>query len=237
MSLEILRTAAVQEAAGVDVQRLLSDADHSRYLPIAGWELFSIAPAAGLPERREQGEEVVTYLLAGALRHEDGDGNRSTVCAGGAQRFRTGRGLSHAALVQGNVPVRGIRLRLGLPPSLRDATSSFQQVDADRFPGRDIVGGRIVTIAGEGSPLELSGDVRCYDVHLEPGVTWRDVVPAGCRGLVCAVSGSAAVDARDIDEGDVCFFDDPDRLRIEAREECRLLYCIVRPFGRGRSAA
>lgn len=237
MSLEILRAAAVQEAAGVDMQRLLSDADHSRCAPIAGWELFSIEPAAALPARHDQGEEIVTYLLTGALRYEDASGRQSTVCAGGAQRLRAGRSLSHTALAQGGMSARGIRLRLGLPSSLRDSEPVFQQVDADRLPGRDIVGGRIVTIVGEGSPLELSGDVRCYDVHLEPGVTWRDTVPAGCRGLVHAVSGTAAVDARDIDEGDACFFDDPDRLRIEAREECRLLYCIVRPFGRGRRSA
>lgn len=229
MSMEILRATAVQEIAGVDVQRLLLPADRSQYGPIIAWEQFSIAPSAGLPEQRDSGEEIVTYLLAGALRHEDESGKQATVCAGGVQRISAGRGLSHAALAQGGVPARGIRLRIGVPGRQGRNVPSFQQVDADRFPSKEITGGYLITLIGEGSPLELTGDVSCYDVHLDPGASWYDVVPAGCRGLVYAVSGSAAVGANGIDQGDACFFDDPGRIRIEAWEECRLLYCIVRP--------
>ncbi len=236
MSMEILRATTAQDAAGVAVQRLLTEAG-AQYGPIIGWDQFHIAPTAGLPEQRDSGQEVVTYLLAGALRHEDDRGNRATVCAGGAQRVSTGRGLSHAAVAQGGVPARGIRLRIGLPARMSRTEPAFQQVDPDRFPSRSINGGRLVTIIGEGSPLELAGDMRCYDVHLDPGVSWQDVVPAGFRGLVYTVSGSAAVDARDIDQGDACFFDDPGRIRIEAREECRLLYCTARPYGQERGAA
>ena len=63
----------------------------------------------------------MTYLLTGALRYEDASGRQSTVCAGGAQRLRAGRSLSHTALAQGGMSARGIRRAsarrlLGLEP-------------------------------------------------------------------------------------------------------------------------
>lgn len=231
MSVEIRRAADVQEGAGVDVQRLMPVEGCQSYDPFVLWDHFSIGLSAGLPDHPHRGFEIVTYLFSGALRHEDDLGNRSTVLAGGAQRVTAGRGISHSEMPQGGVVTRGIQLWINLPRRLKATAPAYQQVDADEFPVKQIAGGHVTTIVGEGSPLKLNTPVRYYEIRLDPGVTWRETVPEGFRGLVYTASGSAAVDGHDLDQGDACFLDNPGKIRVEAREECRLMYCVGRPHG------
>lgn len=230
MSKEILRATGIDEAAGFQVQRLVPAPDRRDYGPFVLWDQFSIEPSAGSARRSESGRETLTYLFSGALRHDDDLGNHATVVAGGARRVTAGRGIEQAETPQGGVPVRGIRLALDLPRRLRKSTPACQQADADQLPVRRIAGGRVTTIVGDGSPLELSGLLRCQELRLDPGATWQETLPDGHRGLVYAVSGSAAIGGSDIDQGEACLFDEPGKVRIEAREECRLMCCIARPI-------
>jgi len=231
MNVEVRRAAEVKEGAGVDVQRLMPVSGWLHFDPFVLWDHFSIGPDAGLPDHPHRGFEIITYLFSGALRHEDDLGNRSTVLAGGAQRVTAGRGITHSEMPQGGVTTRGIQLWINLPRRLKKTDPGYQQVDIDEFPVRRFDGGTVITIVGEGSPLGLNTPVEYREIRLDPGTTWKEAVPAGFRGLVYAASGSAAVEGRDIDQGDACYFDGLEKLRLEAREECRLMYCAGRPHG------
>lgn len=46
---------------------------------------FSIAPGAGFPDHPHRGQETITYLLSGAVDHEDFAGNKGTIEAGDLQ--------------------------------------------------------------------------------------------------------------------------------------------------------
>lgn len=230
-AIEIRKPVEMTEGAGVDIRRLMPVPGWTSYDPFVLWDHFSMPPQAGLPSHSHRGLEVVTYLLAGALRHEDALGNRSAVTAGGAQRFTAGRGLTHSEMPLGDVVARGIQLWISLPKRLRQVEPDYQQVDADAFSVKVLDGGRVVTVVGEGSPLRLRTPLRCHDIQLDPGCTWRDNVPDGFRGLVYVVSGSAAVLGRDVDNGHACFVENTKQIRIEAREESRLLACFGQPHG------
>jgi redox-sensitive bicupin YhaK (pirin superfamily) len=221
----------VQEGAGVDIKRLMPVSGWMSHDPFVLWDHFSLSPQAGFPEHSHRGFEVITYLFSGAMRHEDSLGNRSTVTAGGAQRFTAGRGISHSEMPVGDAVTRGIQLWVNLPKRLKGIEPEYQQVDADEFPVKKMDGGQVITIVGEGSPLGLRTPMRYFDIHLDPGWTWRENIPEGYRGLVYVATGSAAVLGRDVDRGHACFVDNPRQLRVEAREESRLLACFGQPHG------
>lgn len=230
-ALEIREAVEVKEGMDVDVKRLMPVSGWMNYDPFVLWDHFYIPPHAGLPEHSHRGFEVITYLFSGAMRHEDTLGNRSTVTAGGAQRFTAGRGIAHSEMPVGEVITRGIQLWINLPQRLKKIQPDYQQVDADEFPVRKMEGGQVITIVGEGSPLRLQTPVQYFDIHLDPGWTWRENIPEGYRGLIYVVSGSAAVIGRDVDNGCACFMENPKQIRVEAREESRLLACFGQPHG------
>src|SRR5262245_12109013 len=53
---------------------------------------------AGFPEHPHRGFETVTYMLAGAMRHEDHAGNRGHLRAGSVQWMTAGRGIIHSEM-------------------------------------------------------------------------------------------------------------------------------------------
>lgn len=228
-SAELRRATEMKEGAGVDVRRLMPVAGCMSYDPFVLWDHFSVAPDAGLPDHSHRGFEAITYLFSGGMRHEDNIGNRSTVLAGGAQRFTAGAGITHSEMPVGGGVTRGIQLWINLPARLKSLEPDYQQVDIDEFPVKEVAGGRVVTLVGKGSPLRLHTPVQYLDIHLDPGATLREKVPQGYRGLIYAAKGSAAVAGKSLDHDHACFLDDPGELTIQAWEECRLMFCFGKP--------
>jgi redox-sensitive bicupin YhaK (pirin superfamily) len=58
---------------------------------------FAIPPGAGFPDHPHRGQETITYLLSGAVDHEDFAGNKGTIEQGDLQFMTAGRGIVHRA--------------------------------------------------------------------------------------------------------------------------------------------
>lgn len=227
----VRRAVEMKEGAGVDVRRLMPVPDWHNYDPFVFWDHFVINPETGFPEHSHRGFEAITYVFAGALRHEDNLGNRSTVIAGGAQRFTAGQGITHSEQPVGRGTIRGIQLWINLPQRLKGIAPDYQQVDVDALPVHRFTGGHAVEIAGKGSPLRLHTPVEYLAVHLDPGAVHRAPVPAGYRGFIYVVEGAAAVNGRGLDVGEACFMADPGSVHVEGWQESLLMFCFGRPHG------
>ena len=53
---------------------------------------FTSSPGAGFPDHPHRGQETITYLLEGAVDHEDFAGNAGTIEAGDLQFMTAGKG-------------------------------------------------------------------------------------------------------------------------------------------------
>lgn len=56
---------------------------------------FTIKPGAGFPDHPHRGQETITYLLEGAVDHEDFAGNAGTIEAGDLQFMTAGKGSKY----------------------------------------------------------------------------------------------------------------------------------------------
>jgi len=226
----IVRAAhEVEEGDGVRVRRLMPVAGLRNFDPFVLFDHFRVSPGTGFPPHPHRGFEAITYLFGGQMRHEDNLGNRSTVAAGGAQRFTAGRGIVHSEMPGASDVSEGIQLWINLSRGLKQVDPGYQQVNATEFPQHRVDGAVVRTLVGEGSPLELLTPVRYLDVSLEPGATW--MVPATGRGLLYAVRGAVAVDDVAVAEGSAAFFDEPGELRVHAASEARVVLCAGTPHG------
>jgi redox-sensitive bicupin YhaK (pirin superfamily) len=126
-----------------------------------------VVPGAGFGAHGHQDMEIVTYVLEGALRHEDTTGVGAIVRAGDVQRMTAGRGVMHSEVNASEVePVHF--LQIWIVPERAGLAPSYEQVhvpDDEKRGGFRLVASR----AGGPGVVSVHQDVAIYAVMLEVG--------------------------------------------------------------------
>lgn len=86
---------------GIETRHCFSFGDHYDPANIGFGDLTavndeSLDPGSGYDAHRHRDAEIVTWVLDGALEHEDSAGNRGTIRPGMIQRMSAGAGVEHA---------------------------------------------------------------------------------------------------------------------------------------------
>jgi quercetin 2,3-dioxygenase len=70
------------------------------------WNDDEIAPHSGFPLHAHSDMEIITYVLKGAITHEDDQGNQGRTEAGDIQVMSAGYGIRHAEYNRENIPTQ-----------------------------------------------------------------------------------------------------------------------------------
>ncbi|MCS6800268.1 MAG: pirin family protein, partial [Myxococcota bacterium] len=96
-----------------------------------------IAPGAGFPMHGHRDMEIITWILAGALAHEDSLGNGSVITVGEVQRMSAGTGIRHSE--RNPSPDEPVHLlQIWIQPSRTGLAPSYEQkrIDPAALEGR-----------------------------------------------------------------------------------------------------
>lgn len=85
------------------------------------------SPGGGYPTHPHRDVEIVTWVVAGALTHQDTEGHGGELVPGVVQRMSAGRGVQHSELASGRSGVRFVQM--WLPPTAPGADPSYGQAD------------------------------------------------------------------------------------------------------------
>lgn len=200
---------------------------------------------SGFPDHPHRGFETVTYMLAGAMRHGDSNGNAGVIGAGGVQWMTAGRGVVHSEFPEPvDDLVWGFQLWVNLPAEQKMREPRYQEFSAGEIPEERRDNGAVVrvvaghTSAGAEGPVnDISTEPLYFDVTLPPGGVFDDAVPEDANACVYVFVGGARVG--DPDHGDVAALNaktvavlgEGDRVRVEAGAEgARFLLLAGRPI-------
>lgn len=87
-----------------------------------------VRPGAGFPPHDHQDMEIVTWVLSGALAHEDSAGNAGVIRPGLVQRMTAGAGIRHSEMNASDTePVRFVQM--WVVPDQTGLTPSYEQAD------------------------------------------------------------------------------------------------------------
>lgn len=162
-----------------------------------------ISPGKGFGPHAHRDMEIITYILAGTLRHRDSMSGTHTMGPNEIQTMSAGDGVVHAEY--NNSEEEPVHLvQIWIEPSAEDLTPSYQQVaippDAKR--------GRLHMLAGrrgrdEGTAATvINQDARLYVADLGAGDRIEQPIPPDRHAWVQVVRGAVSLNGQVLQEGD-----------------------------------
>lgn len=188
------------EGAGARVRRSIGTPKLRNFSPFLMLDHFAVAPGAGFPDHPHRGQETITYLLKGAVDHEDFAGNAGTIEAGDLQFMTAGRGIMHAEMPRQNKDGSanvGMQLWVDLPEKLKKCEPRYRDLRAAEIPTIEVDDKKvkIKIISGQShgtdSVQELAyTPVWIFDITIKPGGKVTQALPVGWNAFAYTLQGS-----------------------------------------------
>jgi quercetin 2,3-dioxygenase len=191
--------------------------------------------AKGAPDHPHRGFETVTYILDGAIEHQDSQGNHGRIGPGDVQWMTAGSGVIHSEMPSEEIRRKGGRLHgfqlwVNLPRRDKMMRPRYQELRAADIPTATSEDGKVAVtvIAGESIGTRASIDTRTpimyLHVRLAPGARFTQAIPESYNAFAFIVSGQAAFGDRLAGENDMVLFDrDGDAVTITTEKGAELL--------------
>jgi redox-sensitive bicupin YhaK (pirin superfamily) len=176
-----------------------------------------VQPGAGFPTHPHRDMEIITYVLEGALQHQDSLGNGSIIRPGDGQRMSAGTGILHSeANASKAEPVH--LLQIWITPERRGIEPGYEQ---KAFPEAE-KRGRLRLIAardGQNGAVTVHQDVSLYVALLDPQQKVEHSLAPGRHAWLHVARGSVELNGTRLEQGDGAAISDEQKLAITGAED------------------
>ncbi len=159
-----------------------------------------IQPGTGFGTHGHRDMEIISYVLEGALGHQDSMGTGSTIVPGDVQRMSAGRGVRHSEQNHDQAGVTHF-LQIWIEPNVRGIPPGYEQKHFDAGSKR----GRLLLVTSpdgaEGS-VTIHQDARIYAGLFEGTERARHALAAGRKAYLHVVRGKLTVNGTPVEAGD-----------------------------------
>jgi len=198
----------------------------------------------GLPfgPHPHRGMETVTFIIDGDIAHKDSDGNESVIYSGGVQWMTAGSGLIHAEISSEDFKKFGgdleiLQLWVNLPAALKMTKPKYLGLQEDKIPVISLDEGKVKakivsgTFEDHKAAFETLTNVNLRTFSIKKSGILNLDIPKENNILFYVIRGELNVnDITVTDRQLVEFENDATHLKIEASEDCLLLFGDAKPF-------
>ena len=192
------------DGAGATVRRSIGTPKLRNFTPFLMLDHVNVAVGAGFPDHPHRGQETITYMLSGAVDHEDFAGNKGTIETGGLQFMTAGRGIVHAEMPHDNGDGSsniGMQLWVDLPKDLKNCEPRYRDLKAGEIPIAKTDDGKVTVkvISGRSHGVDSLQElaytpVWLLDVEIQPGGKIEQPLPAGWNSFAYTLEGTTTFD-------------------------------------------
>ncbi|MFY0662950.1 MAG: pirin family protein [Shimia sp.] len=202
--LETRKAVPAMEGAGVHINRVFGFQDPTELDPFLMMDHFRNDDPAqyekGFPWHPHRGIETITYVIDGAVEHQDSLGNTGNLKSGDVQWMTAGRGILHQEMptADANGANHGFQLWANLPRDLKMTDPRYQDVEGKEIPEIIDDDGTKVRIVigsfwGKTGPVDgISADPMFLDVTVPAGVKKTFPIDTRRRAFAYVFEGDAA---------------------------------------------
>jgi redox-sensitive bicupin YhaK (pirin superfamily) len=186
----------------------------------------TISPGGGFATHGHNDMEILSYVLKGALAHQDSLGNGSVIRPGDVQRMSAGTGVTHSEFNASDVaPVHFLQIwvlpeRNGLKPSYEQKPFS----DEEKRGRLRLVGSR----NGRDSSVTIHQDVDLYATRLSEGEQVSHQLAHDRKGWIQVAQGSAVLNNERLQPGDGVAIEGPATITLTGSSNAEVLLFDMR---------
>ena len=220
--LQIITSQSTVEGGGFKVRRPFptQHVDHiDPFLLLDEMGPADYAPhkAVGAPSHPHRGFETVTYLLSGAMVHEDSIGTRAVIKPGGVQWMTAGSGVIHSELPTDDMMalggrMHGFQLWVNLSADRKMIPPRYQGYDANELAQTDLPNGGLLkvvagTVLGVTGPVETTSPMTYAHAAMQANETIEWIPDASHTALVHVFDGEVTVNDQKVVSGQMVVFE------------------------------
>lgn len=180
-----------------------------------------VSPGKGFGTHPHADMEIISYVVEGALEHQDSLGTKAVMKAGDVQRISAGRGVRHSEYnASAKDPVHF--LQIWIEPDAEGVTPDY----AERSFG-GIEPGSLQLIASKGGrndSISIHQDADVYVARLLEGRSIDHTFAASRSGWVQVIEGELLVSGERLGTGDGASISDTRQLRLTAARDAHFLF-------------
>ncbi len=180
-----------------------------------------IQPATGFGTHGHRDMEILTYIVEGALEHQDSTGERSQIRRGEVQRMSAGSGIRHSEFNASDQQLVKL-LQIWLLPDSEGFSPSYQQKLFDAAEKRN----RLCLLAardGADGVLSIHQDALVYASLLDAGASVEHRLRPGRGAWLQVVDGAVSVNGQDLKAGDGAAIEEVPAIAIAAQTASEFL--------------
>ncbi len=180
-----------------------------------------VAPGRGFGAHSHRDMEIVSYVIAGELAHQDNMGNGATIVPGDVQRMSAGSGVTHSEFNHSRAASTHF-LQIWLLPDERGIAPSYEQRHFDAASKR----GRLRLVAsrdGDGGSVRLHADARIYAGLFDGDESAQLALDPTRKAYVHLVRGQLSVNGEVLHTGDAALISETALLTLDNGDEAEVL--------------
>jgi redox-sensitive bicupin YhaK (pirin superfamily) len=173
-----------------------------------------VSPAQGFGAHGHDNMEILTYVLSGALAHQDSMGNVETLRAGELQRMTAGTGIVHSEFNASTTdPVHF--LQIWLLPAQKNLTPGYEQV---ALTPEQKTNKLFLAASPNAGAMKINQDARVFLGDVASGAELIHPIAPGRAAWLHLIRGQVDVDGVQLATGDAVSVTDESKLAIRGRD-------------------
>ena len=180
-----------------------------------------IADGRGFDKHPHQDMEIITYVISGALSHQDSMGNSSTILPGEVQIMSAGTGVAHSEFNQKENEETHLLQIWILPKELKIAPRYGQKSFVESLKKNDFI--LVVSGSGRDGSIMINQDAEIFLGKFKAGKDFDYKVNSNRRIWVQMVAGKMLVNEVALEKGDAVAIEYENNVSLKAEEDSEFL--------------
>ncbi|MFT6794493.1 MAG: redox-sensitive bicupin YhaK (pirin superfamily) [Rubritalea sp.] len=197
------------------------NSDHMSFRSLRVINQDRIAAGGGFPNHPHENMEIFSYVLSGALSHEDSMGNNRKLTPGMIQLMSAGSGVTHSEFNPSPTDSTQL-LQIWIRPNKQNLTPSYTEWEPNEEQ-RKLSKALIISEDGRGQSATIHQDVSIYKLQLKADESISHELATGRGMWIQMIKGTITINEHTLQAGDAISSEEAGHLTITSLESTEAL--------------